>query len=717
MSHPLQTKVRQVARLAQSVRWAYGVGWVIATLLAVGLVLGLADYLLRSDELGVRLIFSTLAVAVLAAAAWKFLWPLFAQRTSEVDVAQRIEGRWPQLEDRLSSSLEFLAQSEDDPYAGSAELRRNVVAQASAQVDGLRLTEVVDVRRPLPVLSTAAMLLVVVALLTLAAPSVAWQAARRLAMPWQSDPWPRTNRLALVQPQTRIPFGDPFRLEVQDQNGRLPERVQVYYWFQGQPLAEVEPQAMKHAGERMVHGLSRVTRPFQFRVVGGDDDTMPWQSVVIVEPPRTESLVMKLHPPAYSGWPVEESSRHVNALAGTTVSILGRATKPLAKAEIHFDGENDLLIPLEVADDRLGFKLRENAAQPWRLEKSGAYQLLLTGEDGVEGGRSESFQVDIQPDTPPRVAIDLPEASAHYTPDAVVQLVGSVKDDLAIRRVWLRYSRSDQSDAGEVDLVLFSGPPEVAPTTGKNSAGESWAMNFDWKLAELKGLQSGTTITYSVAASDYRPQEDQSTPRRITIITRDQLEDRIAQRQTLILGQLAEALDAQREARGQTQSLAIDVQQTGRVAGEQIVELQSGELNQRRVERLLAGEQDGVLAQIEALLELVQRNRLDNPDIERRLNQLQQEVGQIAEQQLPEIQRDLITALKAAQNAVRDGGDASAEVGAAVGSAGETQDAVIARLEKLLGNFSKWDNFFKVGQLSPFFAAGQPIAPRARKFG
>lgn len=718
MPHPLQTKVRQVARLAQSVRWAYGAAWVAAALLATGLVLGLADYLLRSDELGVRLIFSALAVAVVAAAGWKFLWPALAQRTSEVNVAQYIETRWPQLEDRLSSSLEFLAQTEDDPLAGSPELRRTVVAQATAQVDGLRLREVVDLRRPLPVAATAGVLVLVVALLCLAAPGVAWQAARRLALPWRADPWPRYNHLELVNARSRVPLGEPYRVEVKDAGGHLPERAKVYYWFEGQAQAEVEPQAMKAAGESLVHGLSRVTRPFRYKVIGGDDDSMAWQSVEIVEPPRVESLTITLHPPAYSGWPAEESSRHLHALADTTVTLAGRATKPLKSAAIHVTGEAAATIPLAIGKDGHSFSLTASAKTPWRLEKSGAYALVLTGEDGVEGGGSESFQIEIQPDAPPRIAIEQPEANTHFTPEAVVQLVGSVKDDLAIRRVWLRYSRSDQSDAGETKVLLFEGPAEPPPATtaAARAAGQTYVLNHQWNLAELQDLPAGATLTYGIGADDYRPQEDQSPARRITIITRDQLEDRIAQRQTFILGQLAEALDAQREARGQTQALAIDLQQTARVEQEDVVELQSAELNQRRVERLLAGEQDGVLAQIDGLVDLVRRNRLDNPDIERRIGELRTAVASIVKEQLPNIQRDLLTGLKAAQDSVRDADDAAGEVSTSIASAGQTQDTVLARLEGLLGNLSQWDNYRRFSrQVSQLRGEQQALADATKQ--
>ena len=59
--------------------------------------------------------------------------------TGLVQVAQRIEQLFPQLGQRLSSAMDFLAQDESDPTAGSADLRRAVVAEAEAQSIGTRV--------------------------------------------------------------------------------------------------------------------------------------------------------------------------------------------------------------------------------------------------------------------------------------------------------------------------------------------------------------------------------------------------------------------------------------------------------------------------------------------------------------------------------------------------------------------------------------------------
>lgn len=705
MPHPLQTKVRHIARLARGVLWLRGVAWVVGSVVAMGLCVGVADWLMRSEDPGVRIILSAGVLVAAGVAAWRFLWPVAARRLGEVEVAQRIERRFPELKDRLSSSLEFLGQSEEESTAGSPTLRRTVVAEATAMIDGLPLADVVNLRRPLPVAGAAAGVLLVIVVLLLFAPQAASQAARRMLIPWSNDPWPRLNDLAFVDPPHKVPFGEPFQVELVDRNDNLPGIVKIYYQFEGQQQESVVGQDMKPAGDKMVHTLNRVSQPFRFRAAGGDDDTMPWISVEVVQPPRLESLSLMLHPPDYTGWPAQESTPHIKALAGTTVSLSGRSSKPLSKARIVVDaGEEEAAFEAKITDDGRGFELGRKQ-NPWTLAESGGYRIELTGADGVTSGGDERYQLQVVPDAPPRVSLDSPETHAFVTAGAVVQIAGSVKDDLAIERIELRFSRSDQSEAGEEIVVLYQGP-EKAVALGDAAAtlsgeGETQAIKHAWDLAKLPHLGEGTSLLLTVAAADYRPQQEISTPRRITIITDDQLQDRIDQRQSFLLGQLAEALNLQRESRAQTSSLQIQLLKAGKFEKTDLVDLQAAELNQRQIGRLLAGEQDGVLAQIDALEEVLDNNRVDNPGIRRRLESLRAGVREITTGPLPSIQRDLISTLKTAQlsqEQSKQGGQAltpalSQSERESLEKIAVGQDDVIARLEQMLGRLSQWDSY------------------------
>ena len=86
-------------------------------------LLALADGVFHFQDRGLRAIFS---LALLTATVVGVRWVVRAERGSryrDVQLAQRVEQFYPQLRGRLASSIEFLRDGEDDPLAGSAELR------------------------------------------------------------------------------------------------------------------------------------------------------------------------------------------------------------------------------------------------------------------------------------------------------------------------------------------------------------------------------------------------------------------------------------------------------------------------------------------------------------------------------------------------------------------------------------------------------------------
>ena len=110
-------------------------------------VLAIADFLLRIDDRGVRWICSLALLAVAVWAVLRYLLPALRQPLGDVVVAGRIERHFTGMGDHLSSTIEFLHEREDDPLAGSAELRRAAVAQAEAEIAPLDWRMAID-RRP-----------------------------------------------------------------------------------------------------------------------------------------------------------------------------------------------------------------------------------------------------------------------------------------------------------------------------------------------------------------------------------------------------------------------------------------------------------------------------------------------------------------------------------------------------------------------------------------
>ena len=662
MLHPVQQKVRAVQRRARRLRMVSGAGLALIVVVGAVFLAGLADYCLRWDDTGVRMLSS---FAVLAIGVWglgRFAYPVFVRRLSELEVAQRIEQRFPQLCDRLSSAVAFLGQSEDPTTAGSPQLRRAVVTTVVADLERWDFADCLDKRRPRRIAVWAVAVCALACLIAVCDRSSAGLALRRLAIPWRVEPWPRRNQLQFAKAPLRLALGSDFEVELVDRQGRLPPSVQIHLWMQGDGADQIQKKDMKFFQDRMVYRLDDVRRPFRYRAVGGDDDTMGWRTLELVEPPQVTRLQIRLHPPAYTGWPVAASGENIRALEGTAIEVAGQVNRPASRVRLLMDKPDSAGAVLgRLHADRLRFAIAPDAQPPWTATQSGTYWFEVTDAEGLRGDDDQRWNLRVVPDSPPSVVLEQPAANTFVTADAVLPLAAVVKDDLAIRSISIRFTRSDSPSADERQTVDIDRGPDAAPRRENGPAdfgagpADVRTVEFAWELSKLSGLKPGVWIDFELAADDYKPQSATSATRRLTIISLNELEERIASRQSFILGQLAEVLRVQREVRAPITSLEIGIADTRRLAASDVDSLQAAELKQRQVSRLLADPQDGVAAQIVGLLHELQSNRIENPEVVGRLNELLTAVRQISGDQLPPIQTRLIGALKTAREALRGG--------------------------------------------------------------
>ncbi len=161
--------------------------------------------------------------------------------------------------------------------------------------------------------------------------------------------------------------------------------------------------------------------------------------------------------------------------------------------------------------------------------------------------------------------------------------------------------------------------------------------------------------------------------------------------------------------------LEIQVDQVGRLNKQDLDHLQQAELTQRQVDRGLGPERDGVQQQIENLLADLDNNKIDNSDVQRRMQGLRDELGRLGESTLPSISRNLTSSLKNFQAQDQQGGKPGESKpsetkpvekkpgekkpaekspgGQALAEAGQRQDEVINSLEQMLSELSEWDNY------------------------
>ncbi len=443
---------------------------------------------------------------------------------------------------------------------------------------------------------------------------------------------------------------------------------------------------------------------------------MPWTELQIVEPARVVVQEIHLDPPRYTGLAPRAAAGNFRTLRGTRVTLHVRVSKPLSSATLETDTtESERSIPLRLDADRRGCSLGGDDAETWEILKSGSYGFRLIDRDGTDSGAKDRWEVEAIQDAPPTVSLKHPTADMFVTAQAKLLVESMVKDDLAIRTVALHFTRSDAAEQGEQVVALWNGPERATAESdnaaGRENEGVQRTERYAWDLSSLPHLEPGASIGFRVVATDYLPQDGPSVTRQITIMSAEDYEERIAQRQAEILAQVAEVARVQQQTHGQTAQLEIPLREIGALGREEVDQLQGAELNQRQVQQRLGHPNDGIGAQVAELIEDLEGNRLNSSGTVERLRELRDGVRALNENTLPQIEHRVIDALKLAREDLAGrgkdgtGGDPTIRdpLLRLVREAAADQQEVIRSLEQMLGQLSQWDSYRQlareVGQL------------------
>jgi hypothetical protein len=640
MSQTIQNKVHAVGRRARTLVLLHGLCYFVGAVLTAGLLLGIADYVVRFRDPGVRIICST---ALLLALVWSFhqyVLSALRRRFREVVIAQRIERRFPQLGDRLSSALEFLQSPRDT--ADSPELRKAVIAETERAVSDLNLFECLDghaTRRAVAFGTPLVLILATICLLDFDSTS---RAAQRLVAPWNENAWPRWNNLEFTTKPARIAVGQDFEVALIDRNGRLPQQVAIEYWFDGDSESKIESRIMGRVDQQMLHRRANVTRPFKYRAVGGDDDTMEWIPLEVVEPVGVEGFAINIQPPAYSGIAASRlAGGSIRMLAGSTIEVSGRARRRVETAAIQIElGGEVTFHAATLSADGQEFVVSN---LPTDVAGDGQYWLEFVEADGVISGRETRGVWQVSTDERPQVTMLRPDATAYFAAQAAIPLYVRAVDDLSVRTIELRH--------GDELISLFERTSESLTALPANK--DVREASYTWDVAPLN-LRPGDVLEFHVVASDFNAQESEIVTRSLSIISQEEFDARFQERQRALSQRLTQALRVQRSTRNQVDSVQLRITQSNQLAEDDRVLLQGCELQQQQVARLLGDNPEGTRALIAELSAMLMNNRVDRPDVARQLASFDEELETLCERMLPEIRRGLRQATRAVGNAPRD---------------------------------------------------------------
>jgi hypothetical protein len=325
----------------------------------------------------------------------------------------------------------------------------------------------------------------------------------------------------------------------------------------------------------------------------------------------------------------------------------------------------------------------------------------------MKGGSDVPWEIKAVPDAPPSVVIEQPSANLYVTPVATVPLKILAKDDLAVRDATLKYHPVGAASNGgpalantaenavkevaqapsEASLELYTGPQKMPIVPGGlagAAGGAQQPVEHRWELESL-GFSPGMQVEFHAEASDYMPQTGHSDVRRLLVVTPRELQDRLTARQNLLAAELLRALTMQQSGREQIEGSRIRLQELKRFEQPDVDRLRAAELNQRQVDKLLTSTGEGVPMHVLAILADLENNRLETPDLVQRMQDILVELERISREHLPEIGRELTSAIKTAENSLSEKADGPnpTEAAASLDTAAKQQDQVAAALEKL----------------------------------
>ncbi len=434
---------------------------------------------------------------------------------------------------------------------------------------------------------------------------------------------------------------------------------------------------------------------------------MAWNWVEVKESPRLESLTITVHPPAYTGLPTRPAERHLEVLAGTGIEIGATTSKPIRAARILQDRGEPIEATVLMNAAGQGRRAFHVDPKQWTATQSGPYRFELVDESGLAGILGP-WNLRVDADAPPSISWQRPSDDLFVLPRAVVPIELVVKDDFAIQRVDLIYDRNDKSESEraarpkEPPIELYLGPekpPAIPSTVDPNARGESRVVTYSWALAPLQ-LPAGALLTVRAEASDYRPGVGQTIgPRHISLITVDELEARLADRQLQIVRQFERALTIERKTREDVRQVQIQLRDAGALTGRDRNTLQTAEPNQRSVSKILGNSAEGARPLIEAILSEIEINGLETSEMRETMIRLAAELKRLSTGSLNIAESELTSAAKTVESISPERDSESKSilplnarqvqtVSRSLAAASGGQDDVIATLERLIGELS-----------------------------
>jgi hypothetical protein len=499
--------LRRLATLRLKVRFLDG--WLgacalVTLILGVGVSVGVLDYWFHLPSL-VRAVALVGLLIGCGFVAYRYLIKPFSKPCDNLNLALRIEEAYPELNDSLASTVEFLQEPKaaQARIGASEALRERTVQEAMQKAGQCDFSRILDRRAAVLFGAGTCCVLLVAALV------VGWNrpyariAFWRFVEPFGMHTWTRItvarqaplgmleqqddeNLWKQIEPREvdRIAKGRPYFIKV-NLEGQMPRKPEAKVEVRGQIRSE-KTVPLKVNDDKLSASfttaidMTQQPQDFEFRILANDGAFPPrsgtWHKVRVLPPPKLiEPPQITVYPPAYTDLKspeiLEPGAGLVKVYAGTTVVLRAQADRPLEQAWIEYRPEIDKVLPASVLTLLGQTQPLHAAAQaaggnavwgriPAALEGDGStfqitfmpwvtgkFVLRLRDFDRLEYESATDLTVLVDP--VPDVKLVSPRASLTVLPNADVTLRFFVSDEqFAIKSVYVEHRRKGPGAEG-----------------------------------------------------------------------------------------------------------------------------------------------------------------------------------------------------------------------------------------------------------------------------
>ncbi len=540
----------------------------------------------------------------------RFTLKFLIKRPSLLEMALKVEGRFPQLANRLVATLQLWEKKRRNPEGYSLELIDANALQAARLSLPLNWDVIVE-KRPTKRMARLALLLGIGFLLGFGlTPFPTLPTLSRLAHPWTKFQRPAQTSIKVTPGNVRVLKSSDLLVEITTQ-GKIPHRAHLLWRRERENWRQEEL-----SGEgRFTYLFKDIEDSLQYQARAGDAHS-PIYWIKITELPKVLGLNYKYIYPSYTGLGNQEvvDEGNIEALVGTGVDMRIRANKPLKSAKLVVDNK------LEI-----GARAEDNyALARIRVRKDRTYYIKLLDREGYENKDPIVYRIKAIEDLPPSVKITEPGEDRDLSEDMLINLRILGNDDYGLSKLFLRYE-------------VKSGEAKYPPQKERIGfdPGKTLQIDWLWDLSKLN-LRPNDVVTYWAEVWDNDlvsgPKKGESKRYTVRFPSLEEIISEVMREEAEQTISLEDAVQQGKELSQKLHQIAQDLLSPKRMDWEEKKEVQALLEKQQR----LAQQLENLSQRMEQTLDKVEKNQLASPEVLEKLFEVQRLLDEVS---TPELRR------------------------------------------------------------------------------